>query len=382
MELKEDPIDIRNIGWTLGNECPFRCSHCYSMSARQKGMDMTRGYIDRIVSELAKNRVETVNLGGNEPLFTNGLNPRSTLLPYILERVIDAGIIVGLTSAGVTVNYMAEHHQDSFRLLNDIDVSLDSPFPEEHNTNRGAPLFNVALRALRYCQDARIEHTIIMCGMNWNLTPAHLRRLVELAKETGSNVRINFLKPTEMKHFVSMPSVEQFYRASELLLEECVPIELGEPLLRTAVSSNGRGCPCGTKSFRIHSITPEGKVPVSPCVYLHDYRVGDLLTGDLYDIVRSPQFREFRRRRANPQAIGDCAGCNYSDSCRGGCAARAFLAGGNPPSLWVKDPYCLADFEKAGKVFAPERYNGGDCHEQDKTLVHRDYLCTLILVPK
>ena len=38
---------------------------------------MTVAMIDRVVDQLAVNGVETVNLGGNEPLFTNGANPRN-----------------------------------------------------------------------------------------------------------------------------------------------------------------------------------------------------------------------------------------------------------------------------------------------------------------
>ena len=36
-DLGEAPATIRNIGWTLGNDCPYRCTHCYSMNARQQG---------------------------------------------------------------------------------------------------------------------------------------------------------------------------------------------------------------------------------------------------------------------------------------------------------------------------------------------------------
>ena len=50
-ELEECPIDIKNIGWTLGNDCPYRCTHCYSMVAREKGMNLSERIIDRVVSK-------------------------------------------------------------------------------------------------------------------------------------------------------------------------------------------------------------------------------------------------------------------------------------------------------------------------------------------
>ena len=96
--LPEIPVTIRNIGWTLGNDCPYRCTHCYSMNARVKGQNMTKAMIERVVHQLKVNGVETVNLGGNEPLFTNGPNPRDTLLPVIIESLVQSGIEVGLTT--------------------------------------------------------------------------------------------------------------------------------------------------------------------------------------------------------------------------------------------------------------------------------------------
>jgi radical SAM protein with 4Fe4S-binding SPASM domain len=379
--LPEAEIAIENIGWTLGNDCPYRCLHCYSMSARKKGANLSRENVDRVVDQLAINGIKTVNLGGNEPLFTNGLDTSNTLLPYIISSLVDREIVTGLTTAGITVNYLALKHPDAFDLLNDVDVSIDSPFEQEHNANRGAMLYKKALAALRRCQEAGIEHTVVMCGMSWNLSDAHIDGLVELAKKTGSNVRINFIKPTELKHLNVLPSPELFYRASKRLLDQCDPVELGESLLSTLAKGTGKGCPCGTKSFRIHSITPDGKIPVSPCVYLHDYRAGDLLIDDLFDIVRSAQFRAFRQRLANPQKIEGCTQCDYLSTCRGGCAARAFLTASSRTDLLIQDPYC---FRKLGdaSLKPPESERFLDRPTIDKTLVHRDYLCTLIVSPR
>ena len=66
----ESAAQIRNVGWTLGNDCPFRCLHCYSMSARLKGKNLSPWMVDRIVDQLSGHGIETVNLGGNEPLYT------------------------------------------------------------------------------------------------------------------------------------------------------------------------------------------------------------------------------------------------------------------------------------------------------------------------
>jgi radical SAM protein with 4Fe4S-binding SPASM domain len=375
---------IENIGWTLGNDCPYRCTHCYSTIVRNKGRDLTKQDIDRIVNQLASIKIRTVNLGGNEPIFTNGSDPKNTLLPYIIRSLYDANIIVGLTTAGITLTHLERFYPETLTFLNDMDISLDSPFPEEHNTNRGAPLFNHAIKALDICNEYGINHTIVMCGMNWNLSDHHIDELIRLAREHNAFVRINFIKPTEPGHIEKVPDAMTYYRAANRLLSQCQSVEMGEPLISTAANLSHKGCPCGTKSFRIHSMTPEGKVPVSPCVYAHDHKVGDLLMEDLADIVNSVQFQLFRNRRERPQSIEGCNGCQYIESCRGGCASRAYLTEkfktGNI-DLLTRDPYCIRDLVVTNSD-KPSIGTVEPFPQEGIVLVHRDYLCTLIVKPR
>jgi radical SAM protein with 4Fe4S-binding SPASM domain len=379
-DLEECPFNIRNVGWTLGNDCPYRCHHCYSMSARAKGRNLETWMVDRVVEQLAANGIETVNLGGNEPLFTNGREPRRTLLPYIIESLSQAGILVGLTTAGISLNYLAQYFPASVELLNDVDISFDSPFAEEHNRNRGAPLYNQAVRALEVAQDHCIPHSVIMCGMSWNFTHRHLRALVRLARRHGAYVRINPIKPVEPEHMLAGLTPAQYFRGFRLLMELCDVVDLGEPPLASfAGAPEAGGCPCGRSSFRIHSITPDGKVPVSPCVYLHDYKTGNLLLDSLESIIHSAQFRSFRRRNGNPHLVVGCDGCQFLLACRGGCAARGYLMHLHRTqrrTLFARDPFCLRDTLEGRSLPHGTRLRS------EPRLVHRDYLCTWIGKPR
>ncbi|WP_082393645.1 radical SAM/SPASM domain-containing protein [Nocardia arizonensis] len=377
--LEQCPPTIKNIGWTLGNDCPYRCTHCYSMSAREKGQDFTEEIVDRIVAQLASVGVETVNLGGNEPLFTNGANPANTLLPRIIHGLTDAGILVGLTTSGITLLYLHRNHRAAFNRLNDVDISLDSPYPEEHNANRGAKLYKQAMQALTLLQDAEIPHSVIMCAMNWNFTIDRIDALLDTARRYDAHVRINPLKPVEQAHMQSALSAEAYYEGFSHLMERCAPVDLGEPPLATVMGYSGaKGCPCGRTSFRIHSITPDGRIPVSPCVYLHDYKVGDLVVDELIDIINSPQFATFRRRTANPDVIPTCSGCGLIEACRGGCAGRAYLHHAHTTgtrTLFAADPYCPRD------IAPKNRFPMNPTISSGQRLVHMDYLCTWIGKP-
>lgn len=379
--LPETEPTIRNIGWTLGNDCPYRCTHCYSMNARLKGRDMSKAMVDRVVDQLAKNGVETVNLGGNEPLFTNGANPKNTLLPYIIERLVGAGIITGLTTSGITVLRLYRDHRHAFSLLNDVDVSLDSPFEAEHNRNRGANIYHQAIETLEILQKESKPHTIIMCGMNWNFSIPSIEELVRIAKRHDANVRINPIKPVEPEHMGAALPPEMYFAGFSRLLELCSPVDLGEPpVAAMSEYSEAKRCPCGRTSFRIHSITPDGKIYVSPCVYLHDYKSPlDLLEHELADIVRSPQFRVFRQRNANPQEIEGCAGCSMVRACGGGCAGRSYLYARHlqgRSTMKARDPYCPA------RIRPPEVFPRNPKIESEVRLVHQDYLCTWIGKPR
>jgi radical SAM protein with 4Fe4S-binding SPASM domain len=372
---------IENVGWTLGNDCPYRCPHCYSAIVRNRGRNLEIADVDRIIGQLCSIDVKTINLGGNEPIFTNGPDPRKTLLPYIIRSLHEAGIVVGLTTAGITLTALERLYPESVSLLNDVDVSFDSPFPEEHDLNRGAPLFAHAMRAIGILRRRGIDRTIIMCGMKWNLSDGHIDALIELARSQEALIRINFMKPTELRHVALVPDAETFWHALERLLTQCKVIDLSEPTGSAVFGGVAAGCPCGITSFRIHSITPDGRVPVSPCVYLHDYKVGDLLQDDLADIVASPQFEAFRKRHQDPASIDGCSECRYLQECRGGCASRAYLwakfgaEGVSRPINSIRDPYCPLAFGKSSRskplVMA----------RQDAALVHRNYLCTLIVDP-
>ena len=371
-------VSFQNIGWTLGNDCPCQCKHCYSFDVRKNGADLTKELADRVLSQIYKLPVRTVNIGGNEPIFTSGLNAGKSLLPYILEQLHKKGIEVGITTSGISLVKMKELFPDSLALLNDVDISLDSPYASEHNENRGSNTFHYAIEALEICREHCIHSGIILCAMNWNFTVDRLEKMIELAKQYQATIRINLLKPVEKRHFGLMPSPEQVQTGYKYLFEYCDVIDLSEPTLaRTAGHQTVQGCSCGTNSMRINSITPDGKIMISPCVYMHDFRVGDLLTEDILDIVASKPFQDFAYRKENYQMIPGCLDCSCADICRGGCFAMAYtyMKGGNGTAdLFARDPYCTKELQ-VGALDA--RFASGE-----HNLVHQNYLCTCILRPR
>ncbi|HSV95162.1 MAG TPA: radical SAM protein [Spirochaetia bacterium] len=386
-ELSEASYDYKNIGWSLGNECPLNCDQCYSKSARDKGANLSKKIVDRVISELEKLKPDTINFGGNEPIYTNGLNPKESLLPYIIDEVSARGMKIGITTSGLTLIMLEKYFPETLKKINDVDISLDSPLKEEHDKNRGQQgVYDFALHGVEIVKKYGIPRTIIMCAMNWNFTEDRIIKMIEFAKLHDANVRFNPMKPIENKHMDLVLSVEQFYKGLEVVLRYCDPIDLSDP---SWASSSGvskeevSGCPCGVSSFRIHSISPSGSISISPCVYLHDYKYGDLTKQPVEEIIDSTPFKAFRRRKANPQEIEGCKGCDSLKVCGGGCASRSYLHsmhenGDENRSIFVKDPYCFKDADLRA-INLPSKL---EIMKSEQQLVHQGYLCTGIFSPK
>lgn len=369
---------IKNIGWTLGNECPCKCAHCYSMSVREKGKNLTKDIVDKVISQIEKLKVETVNIGGNEPIFTNGLDVHTSLLPYILQELHKRNIKVGITTSGISLIALKKVYPECLKLLNDVDISLDSPYEEEHNKNRGADIYKYSIEALNICKENNIESGIIMCAMNWNFTKDRIDGLIDIANRYDSNIRFNILKPIKQEHFKLVPDKEQIFEMYKYLFERCETVDLSEPTLAGLVDNKKvAGCACGIHSMRINSITPNGTISVSPCVYMHDYRVGDLLKDDILEIVNSDQFNAFNERKQNYKNIEGCSDCKKAEICRGGCFAMAYTyhkCKTGKKDMYARDPFCFKD----------EIINSDNVEYKkgNKQLVHENYLCTWIGKPK
>ena len=70
---------IKNIGWTLGNDCPCKCKHCYSFTVRKKGQNLTKEIVDKVIEQIQKDlkvsveemTVEEAKKSGAIGLFEN-----------------------------------------------------------------------------------------------------------------------------------------------------------------------------------------------------------------------------------------------------------------------------------------------------------------------
>lgn len=375
--------EIRNVGWSIGAYCNLRCRHCYS--ARMRASSESRleaAEAMRIAGKLINYGIQTCNFGGNEPIFTDGPDPTQSFLPDLVAFMYDQNVAVGVTSNGTTAIALYNVDTDVFGYVADWDFSLDSPFPQEHNSNRGSSRsFDVVREAVTLCKSQSRQRSIVMTGMEWNLTDRHLGAMLELVAGWDAELRINLLKPTGKAEKSQMPSREQFVNAWQFMLDHADLVSISEPTVGAAADAYTEGCPCGDSSFRIRC-KKSGRVPVSPCVYL-DIDAGDILTDCIDSIVSNPVFLALRSRKENIPAECRGASCPIVETCRGGCAARTWLATGD---FDKKDPYCTLKPSMKSPSDFHSYYGPVRPHPRDSTCdrlrVHEGYLCTWIVSPR
>lgn len=136
-----------SVVWEITNNCNFRCPHC---RAYEKITIDDENIENKIIDEIIKNEILTVNISGGEPL----LNPR---IFKIIEKLNNANIYVGISTNGWL--YKEKREKLLKAGLKFIQVSLDGE-EELHEKFRGVKgSFNKAIETLKLAKEDRFIHS-------------------------------------------------------------------------------------------------------------------------------------------------------------------------------------------------------------------------------
>ncbi|OGZ32440.1 MAG: hypothetical protein A2V69_02370 [Candidatus Portnoybacteria bacterium RBG_13_40_8] len=359
--MKKNISKIKKIGWGFGR-CNMNCQHCYNAS-RKTLIKYKFSDLKRIADKICQQDITDINFGTGEFLMnSNALRTAQYInkkYPYIK---------LGLTTNGFSVVYMNEKILK--KLFHDIDVSIDFPEKEKHNSFRRHPqAWEWANKALSICQESDIERSIVACVTS-KTRDQDIINLLKLAKKYSASLRINWFRPTGRGKKELCINALRFWKIIYLFSKYAVFEGLSDPILQAFLSNKKKfnHCSCGWTSARIQQ-----DLTVTPCVFLKGKRwdSGHILKDHLKEIYKHKNFQDVRKRK--PKV---CLGCNYYQFCQGGCASRAFLQTGG---LDKPDAYCpFRDkrikelIEKIKRIITIK----------DSNKVHNGYLCTLITRPK
>ena len=331
-----------SVGIGITNDCNLDCAHCYRPQGRiyQLSLDDIRAICDRL-------EVASFNMGTGE----SWLHPQ---FPEIVAFLAQQGIAMSMASNCHSLTSMPD---SLLRQFHDVELSVDFATAEGQDAFRGDGNWACVMRAVERCHAHEVEVTMLATLMSTNYD--QMDGLVEVAGDSGTNLRVNVYQPVLQDDF--MLSYEQFWEGFRRLLGAGRLLSTSEPIVNSMVGLDSlTGSPCGRQSIRF---TPQRYI--TPCVY---WPQPDLTLADLNDLTREAilDSEQFRRARLVPDACHDCP---HVASCGGGCGSRRALLG----DLTQPEIYCpLVRGETIALSFTPA---------PQKDLPRGGNVCTTIIVP-
>ncbi len=306
-----------------------------------------------MVDQLADNGVPFLAIAGGEPLATPDIWA-------VLEHATRRGIHLSLATNGTLLT------RERVRRLIDcgvkyLEVSIDSPQPEEHDRFRGRRgAWERAVEGIRNSVAAGMRTGLATCLTRHTIE--RLDEIVRLAKDLGCRTFSHFnfipvgrgracadedLTPEQREHL--MRALTAYLQEGEINVISTAPqfgracVIYGPPDGLFGVGHVGSGG--GRKTMVLAryvggcgaarcycAIQPTGKV--TPCVYIASEIIGDLRRQSLQEVWNNELFRLLSDRDDR----GDhCGVCDLRTYC-GGCRARALAYTGD---ITAGDPGCV-----------------------------------------
>jgi MoaA/NifB/PqqE/SkfB family radical SAM enzyme len=235
---------------SITENCPNRCVHCALPDSGQ-GLRLEPDTVIDIISQI-------LELGTTLVIFDGGEPTTYQELPDLVESVDDRAISTLFTSGAGFSESLAKRLKEAG--LYAINVSLDSPVPEEHDVIRGRfGIFQDAMHAIEYAKQAGLLVNLYVVLRQENI--GHLERFHRLAKITGAH-ELTFFEVVPVgrwseKTNVGLSSVDQ------AALDRLV-FRAGPPRIFSVPAARRRfGCFAGRTWMHV---TPAGEVYPCACM--------------------------------------------------------------------------------------------------------------------
>ena len=297
--------------WEITNKCNFSCPHCRAYM--EKPSENTE-VENKIIEQLIKSEVLSVNISGGEPL----LNPRLT---QIVKKLTSNSIDVGISTNGYIYRQKALELLDAG--ISFVQISIDGP-KVVHDQFRGVNgAYDNAILAMK---EAKKNGHFVQ--MNTTITSFNIQYVfdnIKLAEDLGIN-RIFFRRVVSAGLAGSndsvLPEKREYIELLKTLLQ-CkysghykVNISIDDPIIsvldKERYDQTSICCSAGITSLGIDSCGN-----VFPCIFVRE-KIGNLQSDDLQKIWKeSETLNKIRTRN-----IKVCGTCEYKWSC-GGCRGTA-----------------------------------------------------------
>ena len=160
---------------SITEECPNRCAHC-ALPDSGKRLRLAPETVKDVIGQVLDMGTTLVIFDGGEP----ALYPE---LPDLVEAVDERAISTLFTSGAGFTSDLAERLAEAG--LYAVNVSLDSPLPEEHDLMRGRKgVFSEAMAAVQHALEAGLLVDLYVVLRRENMH--HLEAFHDLARRIGA----------------------------------------------------------------------------------------------------------------------------------------------------------------------------------------------------
>jgi radical SAM protein with 4Fe4S-binding SPASM domain len=336
-DLATDVPRICNVTMNLTNRCNLRCAWCYNglRKTREASAAEIMGALGRGRGALSDS-ASLIILGG-EPFV------RFDALVEVLDRASDLfrpRVLVSTNGTLVRSEYakvLATRHVE-------VQVSIDSPDPAEHDRVRGPGAFERSLRGIRRLVAAGVPTILSMVysSQTWSRFEAYL----EMARRLG----------VQEARFIPLRLVGQGTAHREILPDQAVAFEhlldvaarrpdLRSLLGRDYFSIMVKQCARSTKRVscgvgaQVLFVDADGSLYPCPNHVSPAMRVGSVLEGDLATTLARSRVLRGIRETYRVERYEGCAACVFRRWCAGDCRGEVLAAGlgSSAPSLHCEE---------------------------------------------
>lgn len=333
--LRKEP---RTLILEVTDMCNLSCRYCYRpQELNKKNNHLTISTLAQIKKNLCKSSDSfSIGISGGEPLLNPDIN-------QIVESLLEID-----SNANLLTNLSLLTHEKALRLkkagLKEIQITVFSPIPEEHDYLRNCSDFSRTMQAIACLKelDFKIEAILLVTSANCRSTISAMEMLLSLGINGFMINRYNASFPEktglsddlflDKKLFLDwLNELENFARHHGFTIPFAIPVPpctLPDGCFFPHLEFTF--CPIGRRGEYL-TISPAGDV--RPCNHL-PIILGNLCHETLDEILQGDCYKTCLQKIDTPPEF--CRNCAAWSSCRGGCRGAAWSWSG---SIGEHDPW-------------------------------------------
>lgn len=285
--------------WEITNYCPLSCKHCY-LPNKNTAM-ASREDINKVLDLIDKSGITQVQVTGGEPMAHPDIE-------YIVNSLVDRGIIISFTTSGILVN------DDAFKYINRIKevrgshvkVSLDGS-KDTHNKIRMNKLaYDNAIKFIKKSVENGIEVKLGATIMGQS------KEEIEELVVTAKNLKVSMI---ELGNLISQGEAVKNNLSSKIEeiqeFRECLNEKYKDNKFSIKITPDelpAKNCGAG---YQIVAIKPN--MDVVPCSAV-SFKMGNLKEQTFKQIMKN--FGEKFSKLESP-CKKYCDGCKENKNCSG-----------------------------------------------------------------